>query len=116
MWEVITTDKFDEWFDCLSDTDRANVIAGMLLLEEKGPNLSRPYADTVEGSDFSNMKELRVQSKGDPLRAFFAFDPKRKAVLLCAGNKVGDEKRFYKRMIPLVDKEYRTYLDNMRKK
>jgi hypothetical protein len=116
MWEVITTDKFDEWFDCLSDADRTNVIAGMLLLEEKGPNLSRPYADTVEGSDFSNMKELRVQSKGDPLRAFFSFDPKRRAVLLCAGNKAGDEKRFYKRMIPLADKEYRTHLDNMRKK
>ncbi len=39
MWEVITTDKFDEWFDSLSDADRANVIAGMLLLEEIGPNL-----------------------------------------------------------------------------
>ncbi len=116
MWEVITTDKFDEWFDSLSDADRANVIAGMLLLEEIGPNLSRPYADTIEGSEFSNMKELRVQSKGDPLRAFFAFDPKRRAILLCAGNKVGDEKRFYKRMVPLADKEYRTHLDSMRKK
>ncbi|MCK5353697.1 MAG: type II toxin-antitoxin system RelE/ParE family toxin [Methyloprofundus sp.] len=116
MWEVITTDKFDEWFDCLSDTDRANVIAGMLLLEEKRPNLSRPYADTIEGSDFPNMKELRAQSKGAPLRAFFAFDPKRRAILLCAGNKIGDEKRFYKRMIPLADKEYKTHLGNMRKK
>ncbi len=115
MWEVITTDKFDEWFDALSDVDRANVIAGMLLLKEKGPNLSRPFADTVEGSEFSNMKELRIQSKGDPLRALFAFDPKRRAVLLCAGNKTGDEKRFYKRMIPLADKEYKTHLDNMRK-
>ncbi len=116
MWEVITTDKFDEWFDSISDVDRANVIAGMLLLEEIGPNLSRPYADTIEGSEFLNMKELRVQSKGDPLRAFFAFDPKRRAVLLIAGNKVGNEKRFYKRMIPLADKEYRTHLDSMRKK
>ena len=116
MWEIITTDTFDEWFDLLNDTDRAKIIAGMLLLKEKGPNLSRPYADTVEGSNFSNMKELRIQSKGDPLRSFFAFDPKRRAILLCAGNKVGDEKRFYKRMIPLADKEYRAYLDRMRKK
>ena len=50
MWDVITTDKFDEWFDDLSDIDRANIIAGMLLLKEKGPSLSRPYADTVEDS------------------------------------------------------------------
>lgn len=54
MWDVITTDKFDEWFDYLSDTDRANVIAGMLLLKEKGPHLSRPFADTVKGSKYPN--------------------------------------------------------------
>ena len=62
------------------------------------------------------MKELRIQSKGKPLRAFFAFDPKRKAVLLCAGNKTGNEKRFYKLMIPLADKEYETHLDNLEAK
>ena len=113
MWDVITTDKFDEWFDSMDDNDRANIIAGMLLLEVKGPALSRPYADTVEGSKFSNMKELRVQSKGKPLRAFFAFDPKRKAILLWAGNKSENEKRFYKIMIPLADKEYQIHLDNL---
>jgi len=113
MWEVITTDTFDNWFDNLNDSDRANVIAGMLLLQEIGPHLSRPYADTLNGSKYSNMKELRIQSKGDPLRAFFAFDPKRKGVLLCAGNKVGDEKRFYKRMIPIADNEYKKYLNTM---
>ncbi len=116
MWDVITTDIFDEWFDCQSDADRANVIAGMLLLREKGPHLSRPFADTVKGSDHSNMKELRIQSKGDPLRAFFAFDPERKGILLCAASKVGDEKRFYKRMIPLADKEYRIHLNSIKEK
>lgn len=110
MWEIVTTDTFDEWFDALNDSDRTNVLAGMLLLQEKGPHLSRPYADTVYDSKYANMKELRVQSKGDPLRAFFAFDPERKGVLLCAGNKVGDEKRFYKRMILIADKEYKAYL------
>ena len=113
MWDVITTEKFDEWFDDLSDIDRANIIAGMLLLKEKGPSLSRPYADTVESSHFPNMKELRVQSKGKPLRAFFAFDPKRKAILLCAGNKSENDKQFYKRMIPLADKEYKSHLKNL---
>ena len=114
MWEVITTDTFDEWFDCLNDSDRTNVIAGMLLLQELGPHLSRPYADTLNGSKYTNMKELRIQSKGDPLRAFFAFDPTRKGILLCAGNKTENEKRFYKSMIPLADNEYEAYLKNMR--
>ena len=116
MWAVITTDTFDEWFDHLDDTDRANMLAGMLLLREKGPTLPRPYADTVAGSKFSNMKELRVQSKGKPLRAFFAFDPKRQAILLCAGNKSGMEKKFYKRMITLADREYNIHLDNLEQK
>jgi hypothetical protein len=113
MWEVTTTDTFDEWFDNLNDSERTKVIAGMLLLQEIGPHLSRPYADTVNGSCYTNMKELRVQSKGDPLRAFFAFDPNRKGILLCAGNKVGDEKRFYKRMIPIADNEYKAHLNKM---
>ena len=113
MWEVSTTDRFDEWFEKRDDTDRANILAGMILVQEKGPSLSRPYADTIVGSKFSNMKELRVQSKGKPLRAFFAFDPKRKAVLLCAGDKTGDEKRFYKTMIPLADKEYQLHLNQL---
>jgi len=82
-----------------------------MVLEEKGPGLARPYADTVHGSRFSNMKELRVQSRGDPVRVFFAFDPSRTGVLLCAGNKVGNEKRFYDEMIPIADQEFTEYLN-----
>jgi hypothetical protein len=70
MWLIETTDTFDIWFDALDDMDRANVLASMIVLREKGPILSRPYADTVKGSYHCNMKELRIQSKGDPIRAF----------------------------------------------
>lgn len=110
MWKIQTTDLFDEWFDGLSDTDRGNVLASLLVLGQKGPLLPRPYADTVYGSTYPNMKELRIQSNGKPLRAFFAFDPHRKAIMLCAGNKVGNEKRFYKQMIPIADREFTNYL------
>jgi hypothetical protein len=115
MWVIETTDTFDEWFDALDDTDRGNVLASMMVLRERGPMLSRPYADTVNGSSHSNMKELRVQSKGDPIRAFFAFDPKRKGILLCAGNKTGDEKRFYEVMIPIADREFTAHLGKLKK-
>lgn len=110
MWIVETTDLFDSWFDSLDDTDRASVLAAMLALRERGPMLPRPYADTVKGSRYCNMKELRVQSKGDPIRAFFAFDPKRHGIVLCAGNKAGNEKRFYQTMIPLADEEFSKHL------
>jgi hypothetical protein len=55
------------------------------------------------------MKELRIQSKGRPYRVFFAFDPRRRAILLTGGNKSGN-RRFYKEMIPIADKIYDQYL------
>ena len=115
MWLIETTDTFDVWFDSLNKTDRTNVLASMIVLREKGPMLSRPYADTVKGSCHSNMKELRIQSRGDPIRAFFAFDPKRKGILLCAGNKTGNEKRFYEEMIPIADSEFTFHLQKLEK-
>ena len=53
MWFIQTTDTFDIWFDALDDIDRTNVLASMIVLQEKGPMLSRPYADTVKGSSNS---------------------------------------------------------------
>lgn len=114
MWKIETTDRFDRWLMSLDETDRACVLAGLIVLREKGPGLCRPYADTIKGSRYSNMKELRVQSKGDPIRALFAFDRWRTGIVLCAGNKVGNEKRFYAEMIPLADREFTEYLDNKR--
>lgn len=115
MWAIETTDVFDKWFDALDDTDRINVLASLLVLRQQGPLLPRPYADTVKGSSFTNMKELRIQSKGMPIRAFFAFDLERKGIVLCAGNKAGNEKRFYKEMIPLADQEFTLHLAKLNK-
>jgi hypothetical protein len=60
------------------------------------------------------MRELRVQSGGKPLRIFYAFDPRRTAILLIGGNKGGDD-RFYERMISLADRLYDEYLDEIRR-
>jgi hypothetical protein len=59
------------------------------------------------------MKELRSQCGGRPLRSFFAFDPRRTAILLIGGDKTGDA-RFYEKMIPLADELYETYLKELR--
>lgn len=115
MWTIKTTDRFDRWFTSLNDTDRACVLAALLVLREKGPGLSRPYADTLKGSRYSNMKELRIQSRGNPIRAFFAFDPARTGIVLCAGNKVGSEKRFYDEMLPVADWEFTNWLNTLQK-
>ncbi|WP_425462014.1 type II toxin-antitoxin system RelE/ParE family toxin [Mycetocola tolaasinivorans] len=61
------------------------------LLEEHGPQLGRPLEDTVVSSRHRNMKELRPGSSGrSELRILFAFDPRRQAILLIAGDKAGD--------------------------
>ncbi|MFK3658990.1 type II toxin-antitoxin system RelE/ParE family toxin [Scandinavium sp. NPDC088450] len=111
MWGVETTTLFDDWFMEQTEALQIDMLAAMHLLEEYGPQLGRPFVDTVHGSHYSNMKELRVQHGGEPVRAFFAFDPQRKALVLCAANKTGvNEKRFYKEMIKLADAEFSQHL------
>lgn len=114
MWEIRTTDVFDAWFDALDDIDRVNVLATLIVLRQKGPMLSRPYADSVNGSVHRNMKELRVQSKGKPIRAFFAFDPDRIGIVLCAGAKSGKGAQFYEEMIRVADREFTAHLRHLK--
>lgn len=113
MWQVITTERFDIWFNCQPELLQDEVLAVFRVLSEFGPQLGRPYVDTVKGSIFSNMKELRIQYAGSPVRAFFAFDPARRAIVLCAGDKTGvNEKRFYKEMIKIADAEFSKHMRN----
>jgi len=60
------------------------------------------------------MRELRVQVGGDPYRIFYAFDPRRAAILLIGGSKADDE-RFYERMIPIADRIYDEHLEELDK-
>jgi hypothetical protein len=90
------------------------VIASLDLLEERGPLLSRPYADTLYGSKVSNLKELRVKIKKAPIRILFAFDPKQQAVILLAGTKQGD-KRWYDTNIPVAEKLFNDHLERQLK-
>jgi hypothetical protein len=110
IWEIIFHREFEKWFFDL-DVEVQDSIAMVLdVLEEQGAGLGRPYVDTIKGSDFTNMKELRVQHDGDPYRLLFAFDPQRQAVILIGGNKRGD-KRWYEVNIPIADRRFREYLE-----
>lgn len=68
-WTILTTKRFEEWFDEQNDDLQERVLAVMGRLQFWGPGLSRPFADTVKGSRFANMKELRVQHHGKPIMA-----------------------------------------------
>lgn len=113
MWDVEYTDEFGVWWDGLDADEQESIAAGVELLRQLGPNLPRPHADTLNESRHSNMKELRTQHEGRPLRTLFAFDPRRCAILLIGGDKTGDD-RFYARMIPLADDLYDEHLKTLR--
>ena len=109
MWEVEYTETFGAWWETLTEAQQIGVTAIVGVLEERGPALTRPYADTVKGSRHSNMRELRVQHAGAPIRLLYAFDPRRVAILLVGGDKSGD-KRWYDVFVPIADKLYDEHL------
>ena len=104
-FEIVSTEVFREWLESaeVDAAAREDIRAVLLVLQELGPRLGRPLADTLKGSRHSNMKELRVQSKGRPFRILYAFDSQRRAVLLIGGNKRG-RKRFYDEMLRIADR------------
>jgi len=114
MWAVILTDEFKIWLRGQEPALKKRIAASLLNLQYYGPALPRPYADTVKGSRFTNMKELRIQYDGHPVRAFYAFDPARQAIVLCAGDKTGD-KQFYERMIALADDIFSQHLEELKR-
>jgi len=75
----------------LTDKQYAATQRAINQLEQDGPALGRPHADTIRNSRFKNMKELRISSQG-ALRVLFAFDSERRAVLLLGGDKSEDSR------------------------
>lgn len=117
MWLVETTDVFDGWFTDLDEGAQVEVIATVELLKLLGPRLGRPHADTLNGSKYANMKELRASTADKVLRIAFAFDPDRSGILLVGGDKSGvNQKRFYKQLIEKADLLYGAHLAALKAK
>ena len=113
-WSVEVTDECAAWLSALEESDFDAVDFSVDLLIEQGPLLDHPHSSRINGSRHAHMRELRVQAGGRPLRIFYAFDPRRSAILLIGGDKTGDG-RFYDRLIPVADRLYDVYLDELRK-
>jgi hypothetical protein len=116
-WDVALDEAFDPEFDALPAAVQDELLAHARLLEEFGPTLGRPRVDTLNGSRHANMKELRFDAADGVWRVAFAFDPKRQAVLLVAGDKSGTgEKRFYKVLIKKADERFDAHLARLKEK
>ena len=116
-WTVEIGDEFEPEFDDLHEDVRTEILALSKVLQQFGPQLGRPRVDTLNGSKHANMKELRFDAADGVWRVAFAFDPKRKAILLVAGDKSGvSEKKFYKSLIVKADDRFDAHLAQLKEK
>ncbi|MDQ1295914.1 MAG: hypothetical protein QG608_3801 [Actinomycetota bacterium] len=118
-WEILLTGQVEDFLDDLYVMDREShglVNQAILRLEDRGPAEGRPLVDSITASRIPNMKELRPPSKGSSeIRILFVFDPWRAAILLVAGDKSGQWKRWYREAVPQAEELYATYVDERRK-
>ena len=113
IWEVEYTDEFGIWWKELSEKVQDSIAVVVGLLEAKGPHLGYPYSSDIKGSKYGRLRELRIQHQGKPYRVFYAFDPRRAAVLLVGGCKTEGE-RWYKKWIPIADRLYEAHLNELK--
>jgi hypothetical protein len=117
-WEVIFHDEFLPEFKAFDLDVRRELAAAARAIELAGPKTGRPHVDTLKGSKHDNMKELRFKANNgsEVWRAAFAFDPLRKAYVLVAGSKQGqDEDAFYKNLIKTADRRFDAHLKGLAK-
>ena len=114
VWEVEFTDEFELWWNTLSESEQGKVDARVRLLMERGPNLGFPFSSQVKSSRYPEMRELRAQAGGDPLRMLYAFDPRRTAIFLVAGDQTGDD-RWYETNVPIADRRFERHLQAIEK-
>jgi hypothetical protein len=115
-WEVDLHDDFVPEYRDLPKDVQEELLAHIELLEQFGPQLGRPRADTLNDSRHANMKELRFDAADGVWRVAFAFDPNRKAILLVAGDKSGgSEKRFYLHLIDKADERFDAHVAKIRR-
>jgi len=84
---LYTTDRgdspIDEFLDGLDKKSRAKVAAYLLLLQDEGPNLKRPYADVIRGK----IRELRIHYSSNQFRVLYFFHVRDQIVLVHAFSK-----------------------------
>lgn len=116
-WTVANHDEFDPEFDAPPPDVQSELLAVSALLKIYGPTLGRPHADTLGGSKYANMKELRFTAADGVWRVAFAFDPVHRAILLVAGDKAGvPQARFYRALIRKADGRFTAHLRKLKER
>ena len=110
-WADKIADEFQPEFDRLQEDVQDAILTMSRMLQQLGPQLGRPQVDTLKGSRHANMKEMRFSAADGEWRLAFAFDPKRRAMFLVAGDKSGGSaRRFYRALIRKADERFDQHL------
>jgi hypothetical protein len=113
-WEIVFDEQFDPEFEALPTEVQDELYAQTEWIKQFGPQMGRPRVDTLKGSAYPNMKELRFNADDGVWRVAFAFDPTRRAILLVAGDKSGlGQRNFYKTLIAKADSRYKRHLASL---
>lgn len=113
-WNVEYTDEFCAWWATLSGAQQEDVGSAARFLAKHGVRLGHPQSSQINGARHAHLPELRIQSGGRPLRVFYAFDPRRVAILLIGGDKTGDG-RFYAKFVRHADALYDSHLEQLKR-
>ena len=110
-WTVRFAREFAAEFPRLPFAVQIELLAQAGVIEQFGPHAGRPRVDRLKGSRFANMKDLRFDAAGGVWRVAFAFDVRREAILLAAGDKSGVAKtQFYRQLITKADRRFSLHL------
>lgn len=115
-WTVLFHADFEAEFRHFPEAVQNELLARLGMLRQFGPSLGRPTVDTLKGSIFQNMKELRFNADDGVWRFAFAFDPQRQAVVLVGGDKEGaDQSAFYRELISVADQRFTAHVAGLKR-
>jgi hypothetical protein len=111
-WLVYFHDEFE--LEEFPQEIQEELLARLKVVSEFGPQLGRPKVDTLKGSSFPNMKELRFRKNG-LWRFAFAFDSLQQAIVLVGGDKEGENQtRFYNNLVKIADARFSDHLSKIK--
>lgn len=113
-WKVEALPEVLTWLRSVDEHTQNSIDGAVAALQHHGPSLGRPLVDTLNGSRFHNLKELRPASAGrTEVRILFAFDPRRSAILLVGGDKSDQWCKWYRINIPIAERRYDKHLQRL---
>ncbi len=114
-WTIQFEGAFEAEYEQMEVSLQEELLSHLVLLERFGPQLGRPKADTLHGSQHANMKELRFNHDGGIWRVAYAFDVERTGIVLVAGDKGGvNQRQFYKQLIAIADRRFTNHQNKLK--